>query len=364
MEAQRPFLERLGVRTLERRQDVVVAAGARPLGDGVVHLIDATERAALRRIERLALTRAALAGATSALISALADLCVQEQQASRPVLYWGVVAAAGITAAVLEICFLSFDALRSVHAMSVATGGLDDDDAGRRSRVLTSLARAALEVPNPPTSAFGVNPHREANKVLLVSAAVLYKLKVSATNVILKQVVRRMLGRAAVRSFLPFVAIPATAAWDFLVCRLVMREARVRVFGPSLANDVVDRLLPPGHPVSAPLAEALARAAASCVVRSADLHPNLELLLAALVARLEVPVPPSVDDSAAFLALLPSLDEGDASVVRRFLRAATVIGGRVARRERALLKDAQAWIDGDVEAERCRVLAGEPLLLV
>jgi hypothetical protein len=360
---ERPFMERLGVRTLERRT-VAVANQARADGDGVVHLVDADERAALKRIERFALMRAAVAGASSALISAVAEVCVQDHETSDPVLYWGVIAAAGGVAAIAEIVFLSWDALRTVHGMSVAAGVLVVDDAAARSRVLTSLARAALEVPNPPTSAFGVNPHREANKLLLVGAAVLYKLKVSATNVFLKQVVRRALGRAAVRSILPFVAIPGTALWDFLVCRVVLREARVRIFGPSLAGDVVDRLLPAGHVVSPALAEALLRAAASCVVRTADLHPNLESLLTALVARVQAPVPAAVDDTAAFLRMLPSLDDADASVVRRFLRAAVVIDGRVARRERALLRDAGAWIDDDIEAERRRVLGGEPLFLV
>ncbi|MDP2339884.1 MAG: hypothetical protein Q8O67_02915 [Deltaproteobacteria bacterium] len=358
---ERPFMERLGVRTLERRSLEIPKANS--VGDGVVHLVDAEERAALQRIERQALARAALAGAGSALISAIAEVCVQDHETTDPILYWGVIAAAGGVAAIAEIAFLSFDALRTVHRMSVAAGVLAVDDDAHRSRVLTSLARAALEVPNPPTSAFGVNPHREANKLLLIGAAVIYKLKVSVTNVVIKQVVRRALGRAAVRSFLPFLAIPGTALWDFLVCRVVLREARVRIFGPSLANDVVERLLPPGHPVSPLLAEALMRAAASCVVRTADLHPNLELLLAALVARLQAPVPDAVDDTAAFLRLLPSLDEADGGVVRRFLRAGAVIDGRVARRERALLREASAWIADDVEGERRRVLAGEPLLL-
>ena len=360
---QRPFLERLGVRTLERRHGAVSSSAPKASSDGVVHLIDADERAALSRIERAALVRAALAGATSALISAIAEVSVQDHETTDPVFYWGVIAAAGGTAAVLEIVFLSWDALRTVQRMSVAAGVLIVDDDAQRAQVLTTLARAALEVPNPPTSAFGVNPHKEANKLLLVGAALLYKLKVSATNLLFKQLVRRILGRAAVRGFLPFLAIPGTALWDFLVCRVVLREARLRIFGPSLAADVVARLLPAGHPVSPLLVEALMRAAASCVVRTADLHPNLELLLAALVKRLQAPVPASVDDSAAFLALLPTLDEADAAVVSRFLRAAAVIDGRVARRERALLRDAGAWIDDEVESERRRVLSGEPLLL-
>jgi hypothetical protein len=239
--------------------------------------------------------------------------------------------------------------------------GVYGDTRLRRSAVLTALARAALEVPNPRTSDLGIDPHKETRKSLLVAAALVYKLKVSATNIALKFVVRRALSRVAMRTYIvPFVAVPVTAAWNAAVTAIVLREARVRIFGPSLAHDVVDRLL--ATPVPPRVAEAMLRAVGSCVVRTADLHPNLETLLELLRDKLAVPMPSDVESSRVFLALLANLTNEERDLTLRTLRAAAVIDGRVARREKQLLVEANAWND-DIDGERRRVIAGEQLLL-
>jgi hypothetical protein len=361
----RPLLERVGVRSLERR---IQRGAASTSSDGVIHLLDEGERAALRRIERTTVARAAIAGALSALVCALAELLVIDVQDTAPVTYWGVVGAAAAVASIVEIGFLSWDSLRAVHAMSVAAGVLVDE-AEERHAVITSLARAALEVPNPPESMHGLDPYKETPRPLLVVIALAYKLKVSATNAVLKLLVRRALGRAALRAYLvPFVALPVTAAWNAWVCSLVLKEARVRIFGPSLARDVVNRLLPPEMVLTTEMREALPRAIGSCVVRSADVHPNLEELLRVVVARTGRGPPPGVDDSRAFLASLPKLTLDEGLLVRRLLRVAAVIDGRVARRERALLREAAAALGAVedevlVDEERARMVKGEPLAL-
>lgn len=352
------LLERVGVRALQRRAARVATSGiANP-----VHLLDDVERAALRRIERNCVIRSGIAGGLSGLAAAAAEAAVVEHQHTNPIFFWSVVGVVAGFAAIAELWFVSWDALRTVHAMSEAAGVYADDTLPRAA-ILTALARAALEVPNPKTSDLGIDPHKETRKSLLVAAALIYKLKVSATNIVLKFVVRRALARVALRAqtIVPFVAVPVTAAWNAGVTAIVLREARVRIFGPSLARDVVDRLL--AQPAPPHLAEAMLRAVGSCVVRTADLHPNLELLLALLRDKLAMPMPTDVESSRSFLALLPTLTVDERALALRTLRAAAVIDGRVARREKQLLVEANAWSD-NVELERKRVVAGEALRLV
>lgn len=362
MSRRPPLLERVGTAAMQRW-----SAGVAPAASQSVHLLDASERAAVRRIERGALTRAALAGATSALAAALADAAVQAHEDSQPVLYWAVVGGVSACAAVGEIAFMSWDALRSAHAISVAAGVILDEQR-EREQTLAVLARAALEVPSPPDSVAGVNPLRETARWRLLLAGVAYKLKVSASNVIFKQVLRRALGRAAVRAWLQFVSIPITAAWNVFTCARVLRELRVRVFGASLAKDAVARLLPAGVPVPAPLADTLLRAVGASVVRSADPHPNLARLLDELERRLAAPRPPGLDDAALFLRGLAALPPEHGAIALRLLRVAVVCDGRIAKRERALVAEASAIVgravdDDGLEHERRRVLAGEELLL-
>jgi hypothetical protein len=358
------LLERFGTARLNGWQ----VAAPTPGIDQPVHLLDDDERRAVVRVERRALLIAALAGGLSALASAVAEMVMQPWETSNVALFWGVIGGVTVVASVLEIGFLSFDALRSVAGLARAAGIRVDDEA-QRAEVVASLARAALEVPDPIVSPMGVDPLRESSRWALVLAALVYKLKVSATNVLLKLVVRRALGRAVVRAWLPLLAIPGTAAWNAFVCLIVLREARVRIFGPSLVVDVTERLLGGTKPVSSQLAEVCARAVGACIVRSADLHPNLEILLGHVLRRTGIARPADVDDSQRFLALLPKLPESERKDAFRMLTTAAVIDGRLAKREKRLLAEAAhaAGLSFDpqiIEAERRCVRAGRPLALV
>ena len=79
--------------------------------------------------------------------------------------FWSVVIVVTIVASIFEIGFLYWDALRSVHAMASAAGLklAESDLTGERRDVALALARAALELPNPPHRTFGVDPRRESS---------------------------------------------------------------------------------------------------------------------------------------------------------------------------------------------------------
>jgi hypothetical protein len=326
----------------------------------VVHLLDDDERRALSRLERAAIARAAIAGALSALIAGTTETLLQPIEEARPLVFWGVLGGVSALAAVLEIAFLSWDALRTAHALANAAG-VSWDGHEEREQTLAVLARAALEVANPIESDVGVNPLKETPRWRLVLAGVAYKLKVSATNIVLKLIVRRALGRAAVRTWLHFLSVPVTAAWNAVVCARVLREVRVRVLGPSLVDDVVARLLPEGAPISAGLADAAPRAVAVAIVKSADLHPNLERLLRAVLARCGAS-PPDIDDTGAFVRARAALTDAERARVTALCRVAIVLDAKIPRRER-LLAESIGVSGASLVRDRDRVLHGEPLSL-
>lgn len=356
------LLERAGLARLHRAH---ARSSHSPGGDdGAVHLLDARERAALRRLERRTVARAGLIGALSASVAAACEVALLPWEHDA-LLFWGVLGLVSGVCAILEIVFLSIDALDAAHAQAAIAGALGDDDRDRdaagRDEIFRVLARAALEIPNPRENPFALDPLKESSRWVLVAAALVYKLKVSATNIVLKQLVRRAMGRAALRAtIVPFVAVPVTAAWNMIVCARVLRELRLRVLGPAAAVDVVARVLPPTLQPSAAQQEALIRAIGACVVRSADVHPNLVALLSALLARLGVDaLPEEVDASARFLAALAALPASERGIVTDILRAAAVIDGRIGRAERALLRDADA--DADIDAVVRALVDGLPL---
>src|SRR5262245_54869140 len=224
-----PVLERLSSRYLRNR---VAALEPVAPADDPIHVLNEEERRGLRRIQRGAVVRAAVAGALNAVLTGLAELYAARFLGHRPehatlmqtVHYWGVFVVLAAIFAIAEIAYLYWDALRSVRMLSLVAGL--ELHRHENEAVASALARAALELPNPPDATLGVDPQREANKLQLAVASAIYKLKISVTNFVFRAVVTRASGRAAARGFLAFTAVPINALWNALVCYSVLREAR------------------------------------------------------------------------------------------------------------------------------------------
>lgn len=340
-----PLLERLGVLYFRRMS----ASLPRVDAQDAIYVLNADERKALASLVRGAVVRAGLAGAASALLAAAAEAYAEKTFGSThattdvALRYWGVVVGVTVVAAILEILFLYWDSLRTVHRMARAAGydPFGENAAEDQNAVASALARAALELPNPTESVFGVDPHREASKIKLLLASLLYKVKVSITNFAVKLVVRRIAGRALVRTWLlPFLAIPGTAAWNGIVCYIVLREARIRVMGPSAAHELVTAIFDQKITLSQEARITMVRAVASSIVRTEDLHPNLQAVLVEVVKRIEDPLPEGIDDSRVFLDKLKSLEKSEQSMALQILATAAIIDGRFSGTEKHLVREA------------------------
>lgn len=319
------------------------------MADDPIHVLNANERASVQRVVRGAIGRAALAGVLNAVATGfgeiyarkhlghIADHATLVQQAK----YWGVFGVAAIVFAVLEIAYLYWDGLRAVRKLSLVAGL--ELKAEENSEVALALARAALELPSPPKAVLGVNPHREASKAQLLFASLVYKLKISVTNFLFKALLQRALGRFATRYLLAFSAVPINALWNALVCWSVLREARIRVMGPSAALELLDAALEHEPTPSAQLVAAIHHAVGSAIVRTRELHPNHVAMLRAARQRLGPPaVGLELDDSHAFLRDLAKLSDAEKRVALRVLAAAAILDGRLVRTERRLLTEAYA----------------------
>jgi len=314
--------------------------------------------------------RAALAGALSTAVAATAELIAGRAFPDASLErwtgfagYWAIIGVATGFAALGEISFLYWDALHSVRRLAHAAGLTLSPGANRHTAA--ALARAALELPNRSEHVLGIDPRREASRLGLLVAALLYKVKVSATNFVVKALVRRALGRSAVRTFLPFVAIPVTASWNALVAFRALREARVRVMGPSFIEEALEVLFK--VPPSGRARLCAFRAAGAAIVRTGDLHPNLLALVLALRKRLGEPPPGEVlDDPSLFLRELRSLDAAEKRIVLGGLHLAAIADGKLTRTERRLVLEAheavgQPWQARRIEELRRSFVSGEAL---
>jgi hypothetical protein len=346
-----------------------LASRERAVAADAVHVLNDDERRALSAIERGAIVRAGIAGALSGVACAIPAILLPPVAAGADFAaharHWGIIGGITVVASVLEIVWLYWDGLRAVHALAHAAGldlaAHDDDDP---SSVVWALARAALELPNPPDGVVGLDPMREASKLKLVVASTVYKLKVALTGFVLKALVRRALGRAATRAVLELIAAPVTAIWDAVVCGLIVREAKLRVLGPSAAMEFVAMLLP--EKPSEALAESALRAVGAAIVRTEDLHPNHVALLRTLRTALGREAPDGVDDSARFLTSLKALTPDEQVIVLRVLATASIIDGQLARAEARLLDEAfvacgRRYDRAVIEQLRKAFVSGDPI---
>jgi hypothetical protein len=323
----------------------------RPLNGDAVHFLNPEERRNLRRIERHAVLRAGAAGALAASLGAVISVLARPLLGDEPadpswgkmLRYLGVTLLTAVPVALVELSFIYSNAIVSVHRLAEAAGvalfrpGEAGDD--EQDEIFAAvLARAALEIPNPPRPLFGIDPRREASRWRLIAATIVYKAKVSVSNFVARKLLVRAFGRAGLRSWIPFVAVPVTATWDAFVCRRALREARLRAIGPSAARELVDCLLVQVPAPSALLHEAMFRTIATAVVRSVDFHPNLVELLNALESRVGACETDEIDDSRRALAVMQRLDPVERRVALQMLVVACVFDGRIGRKEWAVLE--------------------------
>lgn len=359
-------LERWGLGYFRRRD----ARLGEVVPDDDIHYLNERERQDLRRIQWQAMTRAGIAGAISAALVAIAELYLlpavglsDEGSGWSLATFYGALLLISGFAALVEIAYLYYDALRSVHDLARAAGLCVAEGPRAEREVAAALARAALELPDPREPVFGVDPSREVSGWRLVAASGLYKAKIAMTSFVLKAVLRRALGRAMVRSWLPFVAVPVTAAWNVAVAFMVLREARLRVMGPSAARAVLDETLP-RLPEGAQ--KVAVRAVAATIVKKHRMHPNHRCLLAEVHARVDPSDVTELDAPGRFLDALDALPPELAQPVLRIFAAALVLDGRLSSRDRALLEAAAARgprpsLPGEVRALRRAFVRGHGL---
>lgn len=357
---KKPLLERVGVRYFEKRSQVRSAPA--PAVVDAVHLLNPEERKALAAVQRGAIIRSCIAGALSAAVAAIAEVWFTPMVPDdAPLLspasiqFWIIVGGATGVAAVLEILYLYWDILRSVHELSNVTGlrlfGKDQKESDRQ--IAEALARAALELPNPIDLHAKINPRRESSKWQLVLASLVYKVKVGVSNFLMKMLVRRILGRVFVRSLvnslIPFAAVPITAAWNGVVTWLVLREARLRAMGPSAAQELVTVVFGDAPVLSDAGRLAAVRAVAAAIVRTQDLHPNLVALLGEVQRKAGDTGTAELDDPGEFLRSLKELTAGEQRLALQTLVVACIVDGRVTKRERTLLIEAYAALGKSVD---------------
>lgn len=327
--------------------------------------------AAIAALRRRAVVVAAMAGAATGAAVGLAEIAASRSlyQDGASMLdnwrYWAAYLGVATVVSAVEILGLYWlvlrQAARVARVAGLALGGGDIDRV-----VVVGLSRAALEVPSPRRPIYGIDPFANLSRWRMLGHAIVYRLKVGATSFALRVLLRRLLARAALRSYIPLVAVPVFAVWNAVVVGWVMREIQVRAAGPRAMDDLEDRITPELACLDAEGRRLLLRVVAETIIRSTDTHPNFVLLVQRLLGLLAVqtlPEPAPWRDTLAEVAGLPGAAR---RIVVDTALAACVIDGRTRRRRdhalEALLARAGFTLDAQaLAALRTGMVAGQGL---
>lgn len=339
-----PKLEKMGLERF-RRHDAKLPPIS---GNEVVHLLDASERARIRKLGWHMVGWAFLIGGCSGLISSIASFALAVPETVTTTFWedvrdFAIVNVVTIVATMIEVAILYRIALRTVHLLAREAGialvpRQDVPETDEQRAVALAMCRAALELPNPPQNPFGIDPYREISKWRVVVTTFLYKLKISLTNFILRLLIRRVGGRVIVKAYLTFTDVFVTGAWDALVAWRMVRQARIRALGPSACEALLADILRDEGTVRREVFVTMLRAVASCIVRGHEVHPNLLALMRGIIRRAGSVALPNLDDTQKFLVSLDALTPHERDLVLEVLVLATFPDGHVSRAEVALLR--------------------------
>ena len=235
------------------------------------------------------------------------------------------------------------NSVRVANAMNLRLKPLNRD----RSFVGGSLVRAALELGNSQGTLFGVDPLSEATTkgdVMAAVFAILYILKIAMSGFVLKVLVKRLMTRGGAKFALPWAAVPATACWNGFVGHVIMREAKLRGVGVAAAVEIFNGIVEPDkiNDLTDLGRIQICRAVGCNIVKQRDMYPTKQILLKHAVGNLSL-IPMGlladknesgvVDDVDTFVSKMKDLNDMERDMVILVLGLATVLDGKVRKRE-------------------------------
>jgi hypothetical protein len=246
---------------------------------------------------------------------------------------------------IIEFYILFLIALRSVHEVSelINTHAHEKDflQAGPFN-IINILSRAALQLPDPEMQILGIDPFEKVSKSNLLILGLLYKLRIVITNFAARFLLRVTVGISIAGVSINYIALPVECFWNAMVILLVVKEARLRLFGFALSNHIADKVL---HDrllgqLSPEAKIGCLRAIGNTVVMAQNYHPNVIILLMRFKDLLHINKEHRYDDWNLFLECLKNVSGAERHFLRDLLTVAASFDGKISRLESKNIGDA------------------------
>lgn len=203
------------------------------------------------------------------------------------------------------------------------------------------LVRAALELGDPDVQLLGVDPFARLSRLNLAAIALVYKLKIVISNLVIKFLLRLILqGDYFGAVPIAVIAFPVEIFWNALVVHHVVQEARLRLFGHILIKRIKSDLILSTSQMSPKGKETTLRAAGCAVVLAQHHHSNMLILFLSLLPIMQPdPIPNDLSHFGKLKDSLKSLPLSESAFVCDVLCVAASFDGRVSFLESTALSE-------------------------
>lgn len=147
----------------------------------------------------------------------------------------------GVLLVVIEIYYLTIISLQAVHKMAMVCGFPDPADPDYQKH-LEGLYSIGMERESKEMAKYGINPLAGLNKLYLMIVVLLHRMKGTITNLLIKLILKRLLGRVVLRIWINLIGMPVYAFWNAWATNAVIKEAKVRIMAPNLVIRLTNQL--------------------------------------------------------------------------------------------------------------------------
>ena len=294
----------------------------------------------IRRITRKGMILSSIIGLVCVFPTVWIDIRFQD---SSFLIHYGWVVGVTILSIAIEFYVLFVIALKAVYEVSeLINMHTTKNDLVNESvfSVTHILSRTALELPDPELKILGIDPFKRISKKNLLILGLLYKAKITLTNLILKFGLRFSIGNTVAGISILYEALPVECFWNSMVLKRVVHEARLRLFGFALANQIAknvlhDKLLQQLSPLAK---TGCLRAIGNAVVMSKNYHPNMIILLIRFQQILHISHEDKYDDWDLFMDTLKKVNAKERNFLLDLFTVSAAFDGKLSDLEQDSLR--------------------------
>jgi hypothetical protein len=273
------------------------------------NVFDLTDAELTKRVNKITF-RGILLSCIVGIVCVFPTIWVDVHYTDAPLLvHYGWVGVVTLVSIIIELYLLFLIALQAVYSVSELINLRASESElvkGGLFNVQHILARTALELPDPEIKIMGIDPFKRVSKTNLLLLGLLYKAKIFVTNNILKYTLIWLVGKYILGVSVFYEALLVECFWNSVVIKKVVVDARLRLFGFALANQIgkniiADNILSKLSPVAK---KNCLRAIGNAVVMAQNYHPNMVILFFRFQEILAIKEIDRYDDWSLFIEAL------------------------------------------------------------